>query len=522
MNFFQKGLAPLGSSYLISPLLSLVENPENFRRLFTLQVGEFSETQTLELCKKFGIYCCVLLDRGVPTQVIVDDFIPCTTSAEGSAPAFTYSANNELFVVLLEKAYAKLYGSYFNIDSGMITEAISSLAEAPVRRLFFDKKYTWDVIVEGTKQKWPMLANIKGEESLDKSVGLEFSASVILLRSTEFTHQEKTIRMLTFKSTIYKMDYKGEWNKNDPRWNEVAVSKKDYVDENQGIFSIQFEDSLKYFETCYFLKLTKDYKYTYYVDKHENVRHGELYYFKVKKKGIYYVSVSQDTGRKAIKLKANTLVKSELPEITMVLAKQTGKNEYSYIGGRQKNSAQVCAFITNDKIRTEKELDEGDYILYVRVRENPGTTWNKYITVGLYGPKKTNIYQRVRKQYDDFLENTYLSCMRQNLFNFPNNTIDISEPSFKLLTAKYIPRNREGFGLLYVKNNEAKTLTCSFKFKNLAASKARLKKPFGGKTTAEFDLNPGQDRIVLVKVGEKQGLNGDNDVLVSRKIVIKN
>ena len=93
---------------------------------------------------------------------------------------------------------------------------------------------------------------------------------------------------------------------------------------------------------------------------------------------------------------------------------------------------------------------------------------------------------------------------------------------FKLLTAKYIPRNREGFGLLYVKNNEAKTLSCSFKFKNLTASKARLKKPFGGKKIAEFDLNPGQNRIVLVKVGEKQGLNGDNDVLVSRKIIIKN
>lgn len=508
----------MGSSYLISPLLSLVENPENFRRLFTLQIGEFTEAQTIELCKKFGIYCCVLLDRGVPTQVIIDDFIPCTTSAEGSAPAFTHSPNNELFVVLLEKAYAKLYGSYFNIDSGLIIEAISSLVEAPVRRLFFDKKYTWDVIVEGTKKKWPMLANIKGEDSLDKSSGLEFSASVILLRSTEFSHQEKTIRMLTFKSTIYKMDYKGPWNKNDSRWNEVTISKNDYIDESQGIFSIPFEDSLKFFETCYFLKLVENYKYTYYVDKHAHIHHGEFYYFKVKKKGIYYISAYQDTGRKATKLKGAI---SKLPEITMVLAKIT-KNEYVYIGGRQKDTAQVSAFITNDKIQTEKELDEGDYILYLRGRETPGTTWNKYVTIGIYGPKKTSIYQLVRKQYGDFLERTYLNYMRENFCNYPQNTVDLSDPNFKLLTAKYIPRNREGYGLLYVKNNELNTLSCSFKFKNLTASKARLKKPFGGKNIAEFDLNSGEDRVVLVKVGEKQGLSGDNDVLVSRKITIKN
>lgn len=503
---------------MISPLLSLVENPQNLRRLFALQIGELTEAQTLELCKKFGIYCCVLLDRGVPNQVIIDDFIPCTTSSEGSAPAFTHSPYNELFVVLLEKAYAKLYGSYFNIDSGLIIEAISSLVEAPVRRLFFDKKYTWDVIVQGTNQKWPMLANIKGEESLDKSSGLEFSASVILLRSTEFLYQGKPIRMLTFKSTIYKMDYKGPWSKNDSRWNEVAVSKKDYIDENQGIFSIQFEDSLKYFQTCYFLKLMKDYKYTYYVDKHENIHHGEFYYIKIKKKGTYYISVYQDTGRRATKLKSSSV---KLPEITMVLSKMNNKGDYSYIGGRQKDSAQVCAFITNDKINTERELDEGEYILYVRVRETPGTSWNKYITIGVYSPKKTNVYRVVRKEYGGFLEKTYLSYLRENSQNYPPSTLDLSDPNFKFLTAKYIPRSREGFGLLYVKNNEAKTVSCSFKFKNLAASKARLKRPFGGKNMAEFDLNPGQDRIVLVKVGEKQGLSGDTDVLVSRKIIWK-
>ena len=49
-------------------------------------------------------------------QVCIDDRVPCFTDG---GPIFSQSHGNELWVVLMEKAYAKSYGSYGNIETGL-------------------------------------------------------------------------------------------------------------------------------------------------------------------------------------------------------------------------------------------------------------------------------------------------------------------------------------------------------------------------------------------------------------------
>lgn len=45
---------------------------------------------------------------GIWEEVIIDDKIPC----RGRTPLYSRGNGNELWVLLLEKAWAKLYGSY--------------------------------------------------------------------------------------------------------------------------------------------------------------------------------------------------------------------------------------------------------------------------------------------------------------------------------------------------------------------------------------------------------------------------
>jgi calpain-15 len=60
-------------------------------------------------------------------NIIVDDFIPC----KKNKPAFSRANGNEIWVLLLEKAYAKAYGSYYRIEGGNPAVALRDLTGAP-------------------------------------------------------------------------------------------------------------------------------------------------------------------------------------------------------------------------------------------------------------------------------------------------------------------------------------------------------------------------------------------------------
>lgn len=53
--------------------------------------------------------------NGVKTPVVVDDQLPCN---EDGSVAFAYSDEDAIWVSLLEKAWAKLHGTYVRTEEG--------------------------------------------------------------------------------------------------------------------------------------------------------------------------------------------------------------------------------------------------------------------------------------------------------------------------------------------------------------------------------------------------------------------
>ena len=63
--------------------------------------------------------------QGEWVPIIVDDWIPCESPGK---PAFaTSKKHNELWVSVLEKAYAKLHGSYEALEGGLVQDALVDL-----------------------------------------------------------------------------------------------------------------------------------------------------------------------------------------------------------------------------------------------------------------------------------------------------------------------------------------------------------------------------------------------------------
>ena len=68
-----------------------------------------------------GIYLLSFWVNGQETPVIVDDWIPCMNGQ----PCYAKTKSQEIWVMLAEKAWAKLHGSYDAIEGG--TTSMASL-----------------------------------------------------------------------------------------------------------------------------------------------------------------------------------------------------------------------------------------------------------------------------------------------------------------------------------------------------------------------------------------------------------
>lgn len=88
----------LGNCWFLCAVASLAENPSLVKRLFITK--EYNEE---------GIYRLKICKNGEWITVTVDDYIPCYYQA---GPMFARSNGDELWVLLLEKAYAKVHGNY--------------------------------------------------------------------------------------------------------------------------------------------------------------------------------------------------------------------------------------------------------------------------------------------------------------------------------------------------------------------------------------------------------------------------
>jgi calpain-15 len=75
-----------------------------------------------------GLYRVNFCKNGEWQVVTIDDLIPCYPQGP---PLFSQGRANELWVSLIEKAYAKMHGSYYSLRNGFINEALIDLTGAP-------------------------------------------------------------------------------------------------------------------------------------------------------------------------------------------------------------------------------------------------------------------------------------------------------------------------------------------------------------------------------------------------------
>ena len=122
----------LGNCWFMCSLCALAEYPPLVHSLFTSNWRDESEPslRAAPTCDPDGFYELRLCKNGQWTDVRVDDLIPCHPGI-GTRPKFSQAVEEEMWVLLVEKAFAKLHGCYHALRTGMCFEALADLTGAP-------------------------------------------------------------------------------------------------------------------------------------------------------------------------------------------------------------------------------------------------------------------------------------------------------------------------------------------------------------------------------------------------------
>lgn len=139
----------LGDEWFLSAATALAEYPDRVKKLFMLD--EYP---------KEGIFATQLYVKGEPIIQTIDDRLPVL---ENDTPVNARpSPQGAWWLVLLEKAYAKLNLNYANLDGGMQYEAMRALTGQPVV-VFATKKQSekeiWETIADSDEHRYILTAS---------------------------------------------------------------------------------------------------------------------------------------------------------------------------------------------------------------------------------------------------------------------------------------------------------------------------------------------------------------------------
>ena len=129
----------------------MAEKPERIRKLFLTQD-----------VNQYGVYSIMLIKNGQVREVVIDDKIP----VHYDELVFSRSHGPELWVMLLEKAWAKVHGCYHNIARGSTVSTLADLTGAPAysSNIAEESGDIFNIIKQGLENGWPMCAGYSVED----------------------------------------------------------------------------------------------------------------------------------------------------------------------------------------------------------------------------------------------------------------------------------------------------------------------------------------------------------------------
>ena len=489
----------LNNCLFLSVIAALAENSDHVHSMFLT-----------DKVNPYGIYGVYICKDGELKQDIIDDYFPCDNKM--NIECFSTGCNGTLWVQILEKCYAKAYGSYSNTETKDIERIIKDLTCAPVISLDNSYKDLYLKLFEAYENNWLIIASAgdtEASQELLKEIGLVPTHAYAILQvfnlqgltpssphppeknspsenSVDHEHDDSNFSTLLKISNHWLKDgWLGDWSEGSHLWTEEIKSKVGYTSDDS-CFYINLKDFKHYFSKIKICKVFKDYNYTY-LTLTQKVNSYCLVKMTIKNEANIHGFVLLIQKKNKIAFPSG-----EYGIIRIIICKLLKeRNEYSnfveYITGKMGQEREIFE---------ERIFEPGDYLIFTELDKN---VTDSQTVISMYSNGNVTLQELNIKKYPKILEDIYISCAKKQneVFKFTND----GAPD----CLKYSNTAAEGYTYIYIENNEKDTTLIEnvnyTKFEGL-----KLLEPFTG-TSYKVSVGPGKRQIVLIKQLELNGYN---------------
>ena len=179
--------------------------------------------------------------NGEWVYVVVDDQIPCNRGK----PIFARCQDiTEVWVMLIEKAYAKLHKCYENLEGGSETFALVDMTGGAPEEIKFDDKEGAAIV--NSNKLWPKVIKYSGLGYLLGCAMLVPNATAeadagkgILMNHAYGIIDGKEVngaKLLRVRNPWGQGEWKGAWSDGSKEWTPQLLAKLNYKFEDDGTF----------------------------------------------------------------------------------------------------------------------------------------------------------------------------------------------------------------------------------------------------------------------------------------------
>ena len=417
----------------------------------------------IELNSESNCFYVKLHLQGKPKWILIDNYFPF----DGTEHAFFKPSVEFLWILLIEKAYAKINRSYSNCFRDMASDHFSVLSNAPLKKIdhtYLSPIKVWNYIIKSLK--------------LNFTIFSEFDTYILEHYNKEYFYSYYIIGAFLYKSKKYlKLNIPNLKNQDllckitkyfqDPNVPKEIITNKNVIisdDNNKFIFIAEFEHFLKTFYKTFVLLYHENYIY-------ENKK------FLVKDKSYFVckLNLKNDTNMVLsliLKLsKYFTKIKNfEVPISRVILCKANCfsniENESKFRNSfRDTQKEPTLEFIDSTYGREDKHilelfLGKGVYILFFKVL----TEFQISAVVSTYSDNPIEIEEVFSEEEKDILFNIKIKnfILLNSIYeSYLKKNIEKEENFDKEFSLKSSLFNQNfGFSVLKISNNSKDKLLC--------------------------------------------------------------